>query len=241
MNSLYLLIPIGFIVGFINAISGGASTLSFQVLLALGLNPIAAATTNSLGISNANLFALIPQRGNIKKLFLEYRSLIIISCFAAIAGSVLLLAFPEKVFSKIAPFLLLFATLSILAPMKPGRIVLSAAKEKAFIAFAGIYSGYFGPGSGIIVIATLLRSRSYTYVNTGKNIISGATNIFCNAIYIASGEIRWGACALLFTSSAAGAITAGRESTAAGRSFLRLIASMERESHEHEEPRSGFA
>jgi uncharacterized membrane protein YfcA len=136
MNSLYLLIPIGFIVGFINAISGGASTLSFPVLLALGLNPIAAATTNSLGISNANLFALIPQRGNIKKLFLEYRSLIIISCFAAIAGSLLLLAFPEKVFSKIAPFLLLFASLSILAPMKPGRIVLSGAKERAIIAFA---------------------------------------------------------------------------------------------------------
>ena len=223
MNSLYLLIPIGFIVGFINAISGGASTLSFPVLLALGLNPIAAATTNSLGISNANLFALIPQRGNIKKLFLEYRSLIVISCLAAIAGSVLLLAFPEKVFSKIAPFLLLFASLSILLPMKPGRVILSTAKERVLIAFSGIYSGYFGPGSGIIVIATLLRSRSYTYVNTGKNIISGVTNIFCNAIYIASGEIRWGACVLLFTSSAAGAITAGRVVTHLPIKFLRVL------------------
>jgi uncharacterized membrane protein YfcA len=107
--------------------------------------------------------------------------------------------------------------------MKPGRIVLSGAKERALIAFAGIYSGYFGPGSGILVIATLIRSRSYNYVNTGKNIISGVTNIFCNAVYIASGQIRWGACALLFTSSAVGAITAGRVVTHLPVKYLRML------------------
>jgi uncharacterized membrane protein YfcA len=69
MHNLYLLVPVGFVVGFINAISGGASTLSFPVLLALGLSPVSAATTNSLGISNANLFALIPQREKSDRCF----------------------------------------------------------------------------------------------------------------------------------------------------------------------------
>ena len=223
MNSLYLLVPVGFVVGFINAISGGASTLSFPVLLALGLSPVSAATTNSLGISNANLFALIPQRGKITSLLREYKTLVILSCIAAIAGSILLLAFPEKVFAKIAPFLLLFASLSILAPMKPGRKIISGTKEKALISLSGLYSGYFGPGSGIIVIATLIRSRNYTYVNTGKNLISGVTNIFCNFIYILSGNIQWPACGVLFGSSAVGAITAGRVVTHLPVKYLRML------------------
>ena len=52
-----LVLLVGFIVGTINGMAGGASLLSFPLLLAIGLNPVSATVTNSLGVSSANIFA----------------------------------------------------------------------------------------------------------------------------------------------------------------------------------------
>ena len=49
---------VGVVVGMVNGVVGGGSVLSYPVMLATGLNPIAATITNSVGVSSANLFAL---------------------------------------------------------------------------------------------------------------------------------------------------------------------------------------
>ena len=213
----------GLAAGVINGVAGGASAITFPLLLGLGLPPVTANTTNALGISSANIFALIPQRAKISRLYREYRFLILFSSIATSVGAICLLAFPAHVFEKVAPFLLMLASISLLVPIKPGKVALSRVKESWAIAFSGFYCGYFGPGQGVIVFATLMRSRSHKDINAGKNLIVGVTNIFSNTIYILSGVIDWPSFSILFISSGLGGLLSGKIAHRAPVQFLRAL------------------
>lgn len=218
-----IVLLIGFIVGIINGLAGGASIISFPILLALGLNPVSAAITNALGISSANIFALLPQRNKLRKLFREYRNLIFISAIGSTIGAIALLTFPEYAFKKIVPFLLLFATISMLIPIKRAHKASSGKGESVGIFASGIYGGYFGPGQGVMVIATISRGRNPETVNVAKNLIISITGNFSNLIYLFSGLINWGFFALLFISSSLGGYIAGHIVGRVSTKFLRAV------------------
>lgn len=218
-----IVLAVGFIVGFINGVAGGASAISFPVLLAIGLNPVSAVVTNSIGVSASNFFALLSQRSVLKNFLNEYRWLMFWSAFGAIFGSITLLAFPEEAFSKLVPFLLLFATLSILAPLRPSDARRTHKKEAAMIFGSGIYCGYFGPGQGTMVIATLIRKRDAHTVNIAKNLIVGITGIFTAVIFLFSGQVNWWFAFLLFLGSNSGAYISGKMSNRFPVGFLKGI------------------
>ncbi len=220
---IFIVLIIGFIVGIINGLAGGASIISFPVLLAMGLNPVSATITNALGISSANFFALTSERSNIRNLFREYRHLIFISAIGSTIGAIALLVFPEYAFKKIVPFLLLFATISMLMPIKHSNKPSSGKGESTGIFASGVYGGYFGPGQGVMVIATLMRHRDPTRVNVAKNLIIAVTGIFSNVIYLFSGLIHWGFFALLFISSSLGGYIAGHIVGRISTKFLRAV------------------
>ena len=177
---------VGLLVGVINGMAGGASVISFPVLLATGISPVSAAVTNAVGVTPANFFALIAIRHRIKDLVREYVSLIFISTAGAVIGSIALLTLPPRVFEKLVPFLLLGATLTLLIKVKPHRGKRHQSLENAGIAASGVYCGYFGPGQGVMVIAVLARDarRDPAVLNTAKNLIVGCTSIVSNIIYI---------------------------------------------------------
>ena len=215
-----IVLAVGFLVGTINGLAGGASAISFPVLLAFGLNPVTAAITNSLGVSSSNFFALIAQRKVLREYARQYRNLIIWSSVGAVIGAVALLGFPEKAFAQIVPFLLFFATISMLIPLRPSDERRSPQKESAMIFGAGVYCGYFGPGQGTMVIATLIRKRDIRTVNIAKNLIVGVTGIFTTSIFLFSGHVHWLYFWALFIGSNAGGFFAGK---IAGYVSVRLL------------------
>jgi uncharacterized protein len=97
---------VGLLAGVINGMAGGASIISFPVILATGLSPVSAAMTNAIGITPANFFALMAIRHRIKEMAREYSKLIWISIAASILGAFALISVPVEVFEKIVPFLL---------------------------------------------------------------------------------------------------------------------------------------
>lgn len=193
MLEFLLIATTGLLVGIINGMAGGGSVVSFPVLLATGLSPVSAAMTNAVGITPANFFALISIRHRIKEIARQYAQLIWISITASILGAVALINMPPAVFEKIVPFLLLFATLSLLIKVKPRVDPQLQLKENIGIAASGFYCGYFGPGQGVMVIAVLARDarRETADLNSAKNLIVGCTSIVSNVIYIFSGLVHW--------------------------------------------------
>jgi uncharacterized membrane protein YfcA len=218
-----LIAGVGLVVGVINGMAGGASVISFPVILATGLSPVSAAMTNAVGITPANFFALIAIRHRIKEIAREYAQLIWISITASILGAIALINMPPKVFEKIVPFLLLFATLSLLVKVKPKADKNVQVKENIGIAASGFYCGYFGPGQGVMVIAVLARDprRQISDLNSAKNLIVGCTSIVSNVIYIFSGLVHWTFVGALLLGSTLGGTLGGRWATRMSPSIYR--------------------
>ena len=202
----------GILVGGINGMAGGASVISYPVLLATGMSPVSAAISNALGVTPANFFALIAVRNQMRAYFQEYKKLIYISIVGSTIGALLLLNVPPGVFEKMVPFLLLFASLSFLIKAKPVRGSRHGIIERAGIAASGLYCGYFGPGQGVLVIAVLARDirRDPKTLNTAKNLIVGVTSLISNIIYIFSGLAHWGAVIALLIGASIGGTYGGR-------------------------------
>ena len=209
----YLLIfAVGILVGGINGMAGGASVISYPVLLATGMSPVSAAITNALGVTPANFFALIAVRHQMRAYFIEYKKLIMISILGSTTGAILLLSVPPGIFEKMVPFLLLFASLSFLIKAKPDRGVRHELVEKIGIAASGLYCGYFGPGQGVMVIAVLARDirRDPKTLNVAKNLIVGWTSAISNLIYIFSGRAEWPFVLALLLGASIGGTFGGR-------------------------------
>jgi uncharacterized membrane protein YfcA len=223
MLEFLLIAAVGLLVGVINGMAGGASVISFPVILATGLSPVSAAMTNAIGITPANFFALISIRHRVKELAREYAQLIWISIAASIVGAVALITVPPEVFEKIVPFLLLFATLSLLIKVKPRVDPNLRVKENIGIAASGFYCGYFGPGQGVMVIAVLARDarRKTSDLNSAKNLIVGCTSTVSNIIYIFSGLVHWPFVIALLIGSTVGGTLGGRWATRMSPNFYR--------------------
>ena len=216
---------VGLVVGVINGMAGGASVISFPVVLATGLSPVSAAMTNAIGITPANFFALISIRHRVKEIFREYSNLIWISIIASILGAFALTHVPVEVFEKIVPFLLLFATLSLLIKVRPKEDKNFQVKENIGIAASGFYCGYFGPGQGVMVIAVLARDarRKSADLNSAKNLIVGCTSIVSNFIYIFSGLVHWPYVIALLAGSTVGGTVGGRWATRMNPGFYKAL------------------
>lgn len=211
MPEYILIFAVGILVGGINGMAGGASVISYPVLLATGMSPVSAAITNALGVTPANFFALISVRHQLRAYFKEYRKLIIISVIGSSTGALLLLSVPPGVFEKMVPFLLLGASLSFLIKAKPDRGARHELVEKIGMAASGVYCGYFGPGQGVMVIAVLARDirRDPKTLNTAKNLLVGWTSLISNIIYIFSGLAVWPAVLALLLGSSIGGTFGG--------------------------------
>jgi len=212
MLEYFLIFLVGILVGGINGMAGGASVISYPVLLATGMSPVSAAITNALGVTPANFFALIAVRHQMREFFRQYKTLILISVTGSAIGAVALLTVPPGVFEKMVPFLLLFASLSFLIKAKPDRGARHEQVEKIGMFGSGFYCGYFGPGQGVLVIAVLARDirRDPKSLNTAKNLIVGWTALISNVIYIFSGQAHWSFVLALVLGASIGGTLGGR-------------------------------
>jgi uncharacterized membrane protein YfcA len=225
MLKFFLVVCTGILVGAINGMAGGASLLSYPVMLALGLHPINAAVTNALGVSSANFFAIRSSPHTGKKLLRSYRTLIAISVLGAVIGATLLLSLPSRVFERVVPFLLLGATSTLLLPNRERQGRRNEIVVRTGVAASGLYCGYFGPGQGVMVVAALARGKitSPTNLNAAKNIIVGVTGLATNVIYLFSGRAVWTLVFALFLGSSFGGTLGGKWATRMSPIFYRVL------------------
>lgn len=214
----------GIVVGIINGMAGGASIISYPVMLALGLHPLDATITNAIGTTSANFAAIRTGKYRIWDLIKTYKFLITLSVTGSLIGAVLLLSFPPHVFEHIVPFLLLGATLTMLLPTRPTRGRNNEVTEAVGIAASGLYCGYFGPGQGVMVIASLARNpKKPDLMNAAKNIIVAIPSTASNIVYLFSGRVHWMLAFALFLGSSIGGGLGGRWASKMSPNFYRAL------------------
>ena len=201
--SFLVLVLAGIGGGLSGSIAGLASLVTFPALLAVGLPPVAANVTNTVGLVFTGVGSFLGSRTELRG---QGRWLLRVAPGAALGGllgAVLLLTTPAEGFEKLVPFLLGIASLTILLPR--GRAARSAPGEgrgrvalvlQALALFLiTVYGGYFGAAAGVLLLALLLRTRDADLprANAAKNAILAVANSVAAVVFIAVAPVDWGA------------------------------------------------
>jgi len=188
----------GLAAGTASAMAGGASIITFPVLLAMGVPPLTANVTNTVGLTpivfGTALGALPELRGQRARL----TALAAPALTGAFAGAILLLTTPEAVFEAIVPALIAISCLLMLLQPWLVRHTLRGDRGRRWVAQAstlvvGLYTGYFGAASGVLFLALvgLVSVASLHELNAAKNVLVGAANVVATVIFAFVAPVRW--------------------------------------------------
>src|SRR4051794_13393349 len=220
----------GFAAGGINAVVGSGTLVTFPVLLAVGLPPVTATVSNSLGLVPGNLTGAIGYRRELagqRRLLLR---LLPASVLGALTGAFLLLHLPASSFEAIVPVLIgLAVVLVAVQPLLQRRLrtrhtveadetpVIGRGRLAALFAGAyatGTYGGYFAASQGVLQIGIfgLLLRESLQRLNAIKNVLTTAVNGVAAAAYVvvATDRVEWRAAGLIAVGAILGGYTGAR-------------------------------
>ncbi|HBB90384.1 MAG TPA: sulfite exporter TauE/SafE family protein [Bacteroidales bacterium] len=222
--------------GFINAVAGGGTLVTFPVLMALGLPPVAANVTNTVALCPGYFGGIYAQRKDFASQKKRLIAILPISVLGGIAGGLILLNTGEKAFNGLVPYLILLACLllAIQVPLKKWMQSRSGKTHSTLIKrvgagslllLASVYGGYFGAGVSVIVIAILglIYDDSLTRLNVLKQAISFSINISAAIYFAFSGKVDWAFAGVMMVGAVAGGLLGGRFAGSIKPSWLRVI------------------
>ncbi len=214
-----LLAAAGLLAGAMNAIAGGGSFVSFPALVLAGLPPAIANASSTVALFPGTLastaalrddFALVPG--------LELRTMLPLSVAGGLAGAVLLLATPARLFDVVMPFLLLLATLTFafgahagLALRRLVRVGPGALLPLQFV--IAIYGGYFGGAVGLMMMAiwSLLNANAdLKAMAPARVLLVSSANAAAVLWFIAAGAVHWPETLAMMGASIAGGYLGAR-------------------------------
>ena len=99
----------GFLAGALNAAAGGGTLISFPVLVWLGVPPITANISSSVGLLTGYLGGSIAYRKELSVQKRRVGTFTVVSIVGGVAGALLLLSTSASVFVGLVPFLVLGA------------------------------------------------------------------------------------------------------------------------------------
>jgi uncharacterized membrane protein YfcA len=195
-----------FVAGMINSVAGGGTLVSFPALIWVGLDPVVANITSTIGIWPASLGAMFGYRRELSRSLEWVRVLFLPSFAGGILGAVLLLRTPSRTFAAIVPFLILFATVLFAAgdpiarrlyasprSAPNGRVSRWLAITIGFQFLVAVYGGYFGAGIGILMLAALALAGLHDIhqMNALKNTLAVFINGVAAVYFALSGRVVW--------------------------------------------------
>lgn len=222
--------------GAVNALAGGGTLITFPMLTAVGVPPVAANITNTVALCPGYLGATFAQMKDLRGQSLRLWLLLPVSVLGGIGGGFLLLNTGDQTFRKLVPFLILLAVALLASQDKlralltrrtshSGPVTLHDAWSILPIIPAAIYGGYFGAGVSVIVIAVLglVLEDSLTRLNALKQAISFSINTAAAIFFLFSGQVVWSAALVMAVGALAGGALGGRLAGQISPLLLRRI------------------
>ncbi|MEL7976046.1 sulfite exporter TauE/SafE family protein [Isoptericola sp. F-RaC21] len=210
--------------GVLTSTVGVASLLSFPVLLAVGLPPVVANASNTVGLLPAGISGSYGYRAELRAHPRVAATVIATCAVGAVAGAFLLLKLPPGVFEAVVPWLILLTCLLVGAqpPISRWLARRRAANTgprhqmspvtSAFSLLTGVYGGYFGAGSGVMMVAVLGLGTDLElrFVNALKTLAVMASNLVATVIFLVVADLDWTAILLLAGGSVVGGYVGAR-------------------------------
>jgi uncharacterized membrane protein YfcA len=223
-----------FAAGFVNAVGGGGSLISFPALLAFGYGAVPANVTSTVALLPGYIGGAIAYRQELQEQRARIRHLTPASALGAVGGAVLLLAAPASVFKAAVPYLVLVGCVLLgLQPWLQRHVErLPGAKHgehspllyvACFIAAA--YGAYFGAGLGMILLAVLgiFVHDNLQRLNGLKSLLSVLINAIAVVAFSLFGPVVWSLVAVMAVSSLIGGRVGGAVARSLNPDVLRAV------------------
>ncbi|HEX7740481.1 MAG TPA: sulfite exporter TauE/SafE family protein, partial [Marmoricola sp.] len=217
----------GVAAGTINTIVGSGTLVTFPTLLAVGLPPVTANVSNSLGLFPGSISGSWGYRRELAGQGARLRWLMPATTIGGIAGALLVLLLPADAFKAIVPVLIgVGVLLVVIGPLISKRLQLHEGRNRwvwPAVFGTGVYGGYFGAAQGVILMAVfgLGIDDSLQRQNALKNVLSALVNLVAAIVFVivAINRVDWLAAGLL----AAGSIVGGQIGATVGRRLPPLL------------------
>ncbi len=223
--------------GFINAIAGGGTLLTFPALIALGVPPLMANATSTVALWPGLLTSFWGYRDALRGARAWTVRWAVPSMLGGGVGAVLLLLTPERKFADSVPWLIWGATLIFVLqgtvmrwvvghvkPVPDGTTLPAPRMGFLVLQFCfSIYGGYFGAGNGILMLAALgMMGLTNIHTMNGLKGWGGLNlNVVAVIIFAASGIVNWPVALTMAIGAAAGGAIGSHMAQRVGQLWVR--------------------
>jgi uncharacterized membrane protein YfcA len=213
--------------GTINTVVGSGTLVSFPILVAVGLPPVTANVSNTIGLVPGSLTGAWGYRRELRGQGHRLRWLMPATTLGGVIGAVLLLWLPESAFEAVVPALIGLGVLLVVLGPRISRWVVARHEARGGVPErgvwwvwpavfgTGIYGGYFGAAQGVLLMAIFgigIEDHVQRH-NAVKNVLAALVNAVAAAVFIVVADVDWRAVVLL----AVGAIIGGVLGASVGR------------------------
>ena len=209
-----LLLATGVLAGIVATVASVASVVSYPVLLAMGLPPLAANVTNTMALVCTSAGSVAGSRPELSGQRHRAARLAIITALGGAAGASALLLAPASAFAVVVPALIAGASALLLIQPRLRRLSPRpdsrwSARQLAGVFAAAMYIGYFGAAGGVVLLAILsmMFTDSLIRINALKNAISGAANGVAALAFALFAPVDWAIVPLLAAGFLVGGLT----------------------------------
>ncbi|HEU5265673.1 MAG TPA: sulfite exporter TauE/SafE family protein [Jatrophihabitans sp.] len=215
IGSAAVLVAAGVLAGAIGAAGGITSLVSYPALLAVGVPALAANVANLVALVACWPGSALTSRRELSGSRPWLARGLPSAAAGGAFGAALLVSTPAAAFARVVPFLVAAGALTLLA-----QPALTARRERrhrdgrllalTWVALLSVYGGYFGAGSGVMILAVtlILVDQRMPQANAVKNMLVGAGVVAAALVLVLAGPVDWSAAAPLaaglFVGSAAG-------------------------------------
>jgi uncharacterized protein len=226
----------GALAGLVGTAGGITSLVSYPALLLAGIAPLQANVANIVALVACWPGSALASRPELAGKGAWLRRWGVVAALGGTAGSVLLLVTPAGVFGQVVPFLVVIGSLALLLQPRiaawqarreaPGRGSLLLLPVGLFA--LSVYNGYFGAGSGVLLLALLLLSAEPSLVsaNALKNMLVGAATITSAVLFALFAHVDWTAVAPLAAGTFLGSLAGPRVARRLPPGLLRWLVAL---------------
>ena len=226
-----LLAGAAFVAGLVDAIAGGGGLVALPALLAAGLPPhIALGTNKGQAVFGAASSAISFWRRRVvdrDRAALGFAA----GFVGSLAGAWGVLTVPVRPLRVVVIVLLLVAAAIVLARrnVEPRpRAMTAAARNAALAAIAlviGSYDGFFGPGTGsmLVVAFAVVFGDALTRASGNAKIVNLASNLAAMTLFAHRGVVVWRVALPMAAANALGAFTGAHLAVRKGDRLVRAV------------------
>nr|WP_269327484.1 sulfite exporter TauE/SafE family protein [Kineosporia mesophila] len=199
------MVVVGFVAGVSASAGAIASIMSYPALLAVGIPPLAANVTNSVAVIGIGFSSALSSRPELRGRARRVGVWSVPVIGGTVVGAVLLLVTPGDVFAWVAAALIATsATMLLFQPRIAAWRARRGGREPTFLVpglllAVGVYNGYFGAGTGIMLLTILMVTAEsrLVHANALKNVLLGVADVVAAVLFAVFGPVDWAAAVLL--------------------------------------------